>query len=569
MPATWLNKYGYGSTASPGQPTVSSQPSWTSKYGTIQPGSTAPLSPAFQNAVKNQNAPVISPAFQNAQKIQSLQGSIVPSEPQSPFQQAGNFLQQGLNIAKSVAKQVIDFLPKAPSYAKAAVQNPGQAAAGAGEATLTAFGSLAGLIEHGIASAANVSIPERWDVSKQTQTLTQLNDQYLKKSGVDDQKAFETGRFLGSFLPYAIASEVSTASVGAKILLPTAEKFLPSAIKFIPAINDAIGFLGIGQIEHDPQNGGRIDQFKNDLIMLSLFETGGLVVKGLTKGTKNLIGTTLNEVKNKPKIDFEIEKPKVDIVKDAIKQDTGNALQTIVANNITSEQQKGISQRIGQQQKEGGIMQSNGTQSSIQGQNQGGKEIFQSKTGETQAIKSTQSGQDQSVLAPKTSGVAKQIEAKAVEKGMVDKGYSELAQYDSSTIKAQSQAASKYTIEDMNKIATGEKPLPKELKAGTPLSIAEDYAIKNNDSELIRKLAKSPLATQISESASELSLSRMRNTESPVKVMSEVIQARAKAVEGKYGNLEKATARVTKDIQSKIKTPNKYDWNSFIESVKC
>jgi hypothetical protein len=175
------------------------------------------------------------------------------------------------------------------------------------------------------------------------------------------------------------------------------------------------------------------------------------------------------------------------------------------------------------------------------------------------------------VTEPKTSGIAKQIEAKAVEKGMVDKGYAELAQYDSSTIKAQSKAASKYTIEDMNKIATGEKPLPKELKPGTPLSIAEDYAIKNNDSELLRKLAKSPLATQISESASELSLSRMRDTNSPVKIIRELNKVREEAFTKRYGgrSAEEVSERITKDVQKKVKIPDKYDWGRFVESIKC
>lgn len=175
------------------------------------------------------------------------------------------------------------------------------------------------------------------------------------------------------------------------------------------------------------------------------------------------------------------------------------------------------------------------------------------------------------LLEEKVSGVAKQIEAKAVEKGMIDKGYSELAVYDSSTIKAQSKAASKYSIDDMNKIATGEKALPRELKPGTPLSIAEDYAIKNNDSELLRKLAKSPLATQVSESASELSLSRMRNTNSPVRLIKQVNDAREKAFKVKYKGKEvkQVVDETVKDIKKKVKAPDKYDWNKFLDTIKC
>jgi hypothetical protein len=174
-------------------------------------------------------------------------------------------------------------------------------------------------------------------------------------------------------------------------------------------------------------------------------------------------------------------------------------------------------------------------------------------------------------VVPQASGVAKQIEAKAVEKGLIEKGYNELAQYDSSTIKAQSEAATKYTTDEINKFATGELPLPKELKPGTALSIAEDHAFKNNDSELARKLANSPLATQISESASELSLSRMRDNNSPVKIMRDITKAREEAISKKFNGKtpKEATKETIKQIKSKVKAPDKYDWNSFVKGLEC
>lgn len=176
----------------------------------------------------------------------------------------------------------------------------------------------------------------------------------------------------------------------------------------------------------------------------------------------------------------------------------------------------------------------------------------------------------QQPITPKTSGVAKQIEAKAVEKGMVEKGYTELAQYDSSTIKAQSQAATKYTIDQHLDFATGKQPLPKELKPGTPLSIAEDYAIKNNDGELLTKLANSPLATQISESASQLSLSRMRDTNSPVKVIRDVLKTKEEAVTKKLGKpVKQIIESESAKIKAKVKIPDKYDWNAFVKSIQC
>jgi len=172
----------------------------------------------------------------------------------------------------------------------------------------------------------------------------------------------------------------------------------------------------------------------------------------------------------------------------------------------------------------------------------------------------------------KISGVAKSISAKAVEQGMVKNGYTELADYSSSTIKEQSKIAEKYTPEQINDIATGKAPLPKEMKPGTALSIAEDFAKTNKDTQLMADLAKSPLATKLSESASELSLSRMREQASAVTAMREVIKKREKAYETKTGKkVSEAKKKEVKKMKEEIKkeTPTKSDWQAFVESIKC
>jgi len=170
----------------------------------------------------------------------------------------------------------------------------------------------------------------------------------------------------------------------------------------------------------------------------------------------------------------------------------------------------------------------------------------------------------------KVSGVAKQIEAKAIEEGMTKKGYAELAEYDASTIKEQSEMASKYSSEQINRIATGKELLPERMKAGTALSIAEDYAIKTKDGQLALELAKSPLVTQLSESASELSLSRMR--ESAISGIQEVIKNKEQIIEKRSGKtIKELKNKVIKEIKNEVikKTPTRETWLSFIESIKC
>lgn len=173
----------------------------------------------------------------------------------------------------------------------------------------------------------------------------------------------------------------------------------------------------------------------------------------------------------------------------------------------------------------------------------------------------------------KPSGVAKSIEAKAIEKGMIEKGYNELAGYEASTLKAQAEMGAKYSIDEIIKFVKGEEPLPKGMKPATPLSIVEDYAMKNNDGALMLELANSPLATQISEAASELSLTKIREKDSPVAQIKDVVKTRERAVEKKLGGktTKKAKAEMKTSLKEKIKKtkPNSYDWNNFVNSIIC
>lgn len=163
----------------------------------------------------------------------------------------------------------------------------------------------------------------------------------------------------------------------------------------------------------------------------------------------------------------------------------------------------------------------------------------------------------------KVSGVAKQIEQGAIERGLIDKGYENLPEYGASTIKEQSSMASKYSIDELTRIAeTGN--LPSGMKAGTPLSVLEDYAKANNDAALTLKLATSPLTTKISESASELSLSRMRSSTNPVDVIRTVMDDRMKVLEPK---ISKTVSEIKKSIKQPV--PTKESWTKFIDDITC
>jgi len=55
------------------------------------------------------------------------------------------------------------------------------------------------------------------------------------------------------------------------------------------------------------------------------------------------------------------------------------------------------------------------------------------------------------------------------------------------------------------------------------------------------------------------------NKDNPVRLLNEVYKVRAKAVEKRFG--KNATEKVVKSIKEKVKVPDKWDWNNFINSI--
>lgn len=92
----------------------------------------------------------------------------------------------------------------------------------------------------------------------------------------DEQKAYDTGQFLGWMVPYSrIANGVQAAADATKVA-----QIVPKIAPLIPYISDAAGFLGTGQVLHAPDEGTRFQQLKNDTLALALFDVGGFALKG-------------------------------------------------------------------------------------------------------------------------------------------------------------------------------------------------------------------------------------------------------------------------------------------------
>ncbi len=177
---------------------------------------------------------------------------------------------------------------------------------------------------------------------------------------------------------------------------------------------------------------------------------------------------------------------------------------------------------------------------------------------------------DESVGGNKTSGVAESINAKAIEQGMTDKGFQDLAEFNGTSFKEQADLMAKANVDDLKKIVRGEIPMPSEYRSAAVLSTLEDLAKKTGDAELMRDLANSPLATKISEGASETSLARMREKDSATMKLQEIKKAREAKAEARISKETRKVAKTAKAETEKVNLPKEdLEWEKFLTEIQC
>lgn len=179
------------------------------------------------------------------------------------------------------------------------------------------------------------------------------------------------------------------------------------------------------------------------------------------------------------------------------------------------------------------------------------------------------------ITPKKESGYAKSLEEKAVEKKMASE-FQDLAEYTPAVRKEQAQMTTKLINEDIekvNSILEGKSELPNGMRGSSLALAVEQHAIANNDVKLLQKLAKSKIASGISEAGSELSMLAGRNANSPVRIIRNIIKARKENVVKRLKGKKVSEARkVTKEsIKKAIKkeAPTKETWSNFIKEIKC
>src|SRR3990167_689272 len=281
--------------------------------------------------------------------IRSISPQVQISEPapkKSLAQKVQPYIEETKPIAKGLFEGAKGFIKSVPGFIKASAKHPTETYKGILEEEIISFGgAVTGYIQKGITSAVGIKVPERWDILKQRQAWKELRSTEIAKKPEDVRKAIETGRFIGSFIPYPLGSELAGLTIGARATTPIITKFIPKVKFLIPRINNIVGFTGVGQLEYDKEiDGTRVDRLKNDVIMLGLFEAGGVLAKGLSKATSKIVSKTYTDVagklkSKKPVAITDLEK-KVIETKEAIANDTGRPANVTLAENITKASEK-------------------------------------------------------------------------------------------------------------------------------------------------------------------------------------------------------------------------------------
>lgn len=171
------------------------------------------------------------------------------------------------------------------------------------------------------------------------------------------------------------------------------------------------------------------------------------------------------------------------------------------------------------------------------------------------------------------SKVGKDIEARSVEEKLT-KGFNGTAEYDTVTIKEQAKLATDLVNSDIEKakrIISGDESIPSGLRERPLIDAMEEWAVKNDPSYL-KELANSPLVSETSKHAQELSLGR-GNPDSVLQKVKEIIKARTMKIEEKLQG--KSVTKAKKDIVEKIKKEKpikkttKQSLQDFIKSIEC
>jgi len=179
------------------------------------------------------------------------------------------------------------------------------------------------------------------------------------------------------------------------------------------------------------------------------------------------------------------------------------------------------------------------------------------------------------VITPK---LAQRVRTDAIKKKMIygfDKTFNDMPEMDRINRKEQFSKATELVLNDPEtamKVAMGQQAAPDGILNNSVWMAAKEYAENTGDVDLMRKLGQSELTSRATGMGQELSMLAEKDPTSAVTKIKELADARRAAVDKRLGKnktvakLEQADHKAVKAATPKI---DKYDWHSFVESIKC
>lgn len=306
---------------------------------TYNPGSnptpTDPQEYKIWKDVVNGNKTGVS-VIDGVRQIAKLKGITLP-EDLTPQQNNPSLYPQQQNVFQKIGGAISSGVQKIGGAIESAVKQPISTIAGAGT-QIEDFGL--GVVK--TLAQLNLPSPIRDNVVNYLQTqgdaFKQVVEQNIPQTA-DSKTAYQVGSFVGSFIPYILTGSIAEkAAAGvATEALGTAGSLSAKTISNIGKITNtaanALGFVGTGQIMHDPKDGNRVDQLKNDLMMFGLFETGVGAIKGVAKITQKT-SDLLTKMKSGQQITLQEGETAVKEAKSALKQTTGKSPQRVMADAV-------------------------------------------------------------------------------------------------------------------------------------------------------------------------------------------------------------------------------------------
>ncbi len=179
----------------------------------------------------------------------------------------------------------------------------------------------------------------------------------------------------------------------------------------------------------------------------------------------------------------------------------------------------------------------------------------------------------QSITDTKESGIAKDIKAETIERGLTE-DFPDVASYSPRVIKEQATKVESLISQDVDNVRAmirGEVPVPSDVSPTYVYSAMSNLASKTGDIELIRELVSSPLASELSIHASELRMAAERNPYSAVSAIKKIQDQRTEAVTKKKKGISitKQKKKIVDEMKKEAPPFKRGDWEGFIKSIQC